>query len=75
MHDAVIGEKIGKPSVGIMTTKFVSAAELMAKVLGADGYPFVVIDHPISSASGEILDAWARQAAHESMDLLIGANR
>ena len=71
----MIGEKIGKPSVGIMTTQFVSAAELMAKVLGADGYPFVVIDHPISSASGETLDAWARQAARESMDLLlIGAN-
>ena len=75
MHDAVIGEKIGKPSVGIMTTKFVSAAELMAKVLGADEYPFVVIDHPISSASGETLDEWARQAARESMNLLIGANR
>ena len=70
----MIGEKIGKPSVGIMTTQFVSAAELMAKVLGADGYPFVVIDHPISSASSETLDAWARQAARESMDLLIGAN-
>ena len=74
MHDAVIGEKIGKPSVGIMTTKFISAAELMAKVLGADGYPFVVIDHPISSATGETLDNWAREAARESMDLLIGAN-
>jgi len=70
----VIGEKIGKPSVGIMTTKFVSAAELMARVLGADGFPFVVIDHPISSASGEALDNWARQAARESMDMLIGAN-
>ena len=70
----MIGEKIGKPSVGIMTTKFISAAELMAKVLGADGYPFVVIDHPISSATGETLDNWAREAARESMDLLIGAN-
>ncbi|MDP7392490.1 MAG: hypothetical protein QGH07_11710 [Alphaproteobacteria bacterium] len=71
----MIGEKIGKPSVGIMTTKFVSAAELMARVLGADGYPFVVIDHPISSASDATIDTWARQAARESMDLLIGANR
>lgn len=71
----MIGEKIGKPSVGIMTTKFVSAAELMARVLGADGFPFVVIDHPISSASRELLDNWARQAARESMDLLIGADR
>lgn len=71
----MIGEKIGKPSIGIMTTKFVSAATLMARVLGADGYPFVVIDHPISSASGETLDGWARAAAAESVDLLIGANR
>jgi len=71
----VIGERIGKPAVSIMTTKFVSAAELMAHVLGADGYPFVVIDHPISSASGETLDDWARTAAGQSVDLLIGANR
>ena len=47
----------------------------MARVLGADGYPFVVIDHPISSASDATIDTWARQAARESMDLLIGANR
>ena len=33
-----------------MTETFVSAAELMARVLGADGYPFAVIEHPISSA-------------------------
>ena len=39
-----------------MTEKFVSAAELMSRVLGADGYPFAVIDHPVSSAtSGELL--------------------
>ena len=58
-----------------MTTMFVSAAELMARVLGADGYPFVTIEHPISSASGDTLGKWARGAAKESMDLLIGANR
>ena len=69
----MIGEKIGKPAVGIMTTQFVSAAKLMARVLGADGYPFVIIDHPISSASEETLDGWARVAARESVDLLIGA--
>ena len=70
----MIGEKIGKPAVSIMTTQFVSAAKLMARVLGSDGYPFVIIEHPISSASGETLDNWAREAAGESVDLLIGAN-
>ena len=34
-----------------MTNKFVSAAALMAKVLGASGYKFAIIDHPVSSAS------------------------
>src|SRR3546814_20360462 len=32
LHDAVAGERLGIPSVGVMTTKFVSAAELMARV-------------------------------------------
>jgi hypothetical protein len=42
-----------------MTTNFVSAAELMAKVLGMPGYAFAIIDHPVSSAS----DAELRQRA------------
>ncbi len=58
------------PSVGIMTTQFVSAAELMAKVLGLPGYPFVVIDHPISSATLDELADRARQAADEVAALL-----
>lgn len=58
------------PSAGIMTTQFVSAAELMAKVLGLPGYPFVVIDHPISSATMEELADRARRAADEVAALL-----
>ena len=38
-----------------MTERFVSAAELMARVLGMPGYPFVVIPHPVSSASDDRL--------------------
>jgi hypothetical protein len=69
----VAGEKHGIPSIGIMTTKFVSAAELMARVLGADGFPFVVIDHPISSATQDALSDRARQAVAASADILVGA--
>ena len=36
--------------MAVMTTRFVSAAELMARVLGFPGYEFAVIAHPISSA-------------------------
>lgn len=71
----MIGERIGKPSIGVMTTKFVSAANLMARILGADGYRYVTIDHPISSADEATLNAWAKQAVAESADILTGANR
>lgn len=55
-----------------MTTKFVSAAELMARVLGAEGYPFVVIDHPISSATREMLSDQARKAVAAGLEILTG---
>lgn len=56
-----------------MTEAFVSAAELMARVLGADGYPFAVIEHPISSADGPTLAAQAQRAAADCARLLTGA--
>lgn len=61
---------MGLPSVGIMTEKFVSAAELMAKVLGADGHRFVTIEHPISSASRTELAERAARCAGEVVALL-----
>ncbi len=45
-----------------MTDKFVSAAELMARVLGAPDHRFVTIEHPISSATSDELDRAARAA-------------
>jgi len=67
----VAGERLNIPSVGVMTTKFVSAAELMARVLGADGYPFAVIEHPISSASDAALAEEARRTVERSVALLV----
>jgi hypothetical protein len=73
LHDSVIGERLGLPSVSVMTTQFVSAAEMMSRVLGAEGFPFVVIDHPISSATNEMLAERARQAASKSAAIITGA--
>jgi hypothetical protein len=42
-----------------MTNRFVSAAELMARVLGMPGYSFAVIPHPVSSAGDDELRAMA----------------
>jgi hypothetical protein len=55
-----MAERLGVPAVGVMTTRFVTAAKLMAKVLGMPDYPFSVIDHPISNAGDAGLEARAR---------------
>ena len=46
-----------------MTERFVSAAELMTRVLGMPGYEFMVIPHPVSSADDGALRRMAEAAA------------
>ena len=57
--------------MGVMTTRFVSAAELMARVLGYPGYSFAVIPHPISSASDDDLRDMAAVAITQMRRLLL----
>ena len=71
MRDAVSSERVGTPALGVMTNRFVSAAELMAKVLGAPDYKFAVIDHPVSSASDTELANKAKQAVELIDELII----
>jgi hypothetical protein len=52
--------------MAVMTTRFVSAAELMARVLGFPGYAFAVIPHPISSAGDVELRAMAVVAMEQA---------
>jgi len=61
---------LGVPAVAVMTTRFVSAAELMSRVLGMPDYRFAVIDHPISSAGDDMLLAMARATIAQAKDLL-----
>jgi hypothetical protein len=52
-----------------MTTRFVSAAELMGRVLGMPGHRFAVIEHPISSASDQDLAVKAQATVAQVKDL------
>ena len=54
-----------------MTTRFVSAAEMMCRVLGMPSYKFVAIGHPISSASQETLAEYARATVEQARHLLL----
>ena len=57
--------------MAVMTTRFVSAAELMARVLGFQGYEFAVIAHPLSSASDAALRDMAAAATVQAGRLLV----
>ena len=54
-----------------MTERFVSAAELMCRATGMPDYKFVVIGHPISSASDDALAQYARTTAERARRLLL----
>ena len=66
-----MAERQGVPAIGVMTTRFASAAELMCRVLGMPDYRFVIIDHPISSASDAQLAAYARATIEQARGLLL----
>jgi len=71
LRDAVAAERLGIPAIGVMTTQFVSAAELMCRVLGMPDYKFGVIEHPISSADDAALAAQARSTIEDAANLLL----
>ena len=53
-----------------MTSNFVSAGELMSRVLGVPDYDFAVIEHPVSSASDSELKARA-EATYAAMQRIV----
>jgi hypothetical protein len=57
--------------MAVMTTRFVTAAEMMARVLGFPSYQFAIIAHPISSATDETLREMAAAAAAQARRLLL----
>ena len=54
-----------------MTERFVSAAEMMSRVLGMPDYRFATIGHPVSSATDNDLKAMARLAIEQGQKLLV----
>ena len=54
-----------------MTDRFVSAADEMRRALGMPEYPFAVIEHPISSASGRELEERVETALDSGLRLIV----
>jgi len=56
-----------------MTTRFIEAGHMIARVLGMPDYNFAIIDHPVSSATDDELRAKAHATAEQAKTLLLNA--
>ena len=72
MHDAISLEKMGVPSAVICTEPFVSSANAMAKMGGIEGFPYVVLPHPLGRLAPDVLRQRAVQAAPAVLRILVG---
>ena len=54
-----------------MTDRFVTAADEMRRALGMPDYPFAVVEHPISSASGRELEQRAEVALEQGLRFVV----
>ena len=57
MHDAIEAERLGIPTVVIITDRFVPTARAVSAVNGLRDYPFSVIPHPIANNDDATLRA------------------
>ena len=64
-------ERHNIPALAVMTEQFVSAAALMARVLGMPDYEFTVIPHPISSVGEAALAEMAATTAAQMQRMLV----
>ena len=70
MHDSIESERLGIPSVAVITDRFVRSAEVVGELNGLPGYPFAVIGHPVAYDDDAALRAKAEVAAREIVPLL-----
>jgi len=61
IRDSVALEKLGIPSVAIITAEFVGETKLTRRALGMPDLEPVVIDHPVSSITHDEIDARVQQ--------------
>lgn len=65
-------EKMGVPSVTIVTEPFSNTAASFAKRRGFAGYRYIVVEHPLSSARPESIRERAEKAVPEVVAIVLG---
>lgn len=71
MHDALTLEDRDIPCALICTDTFVHTADIMAENLGARGYPYAVVEHPIGRLEADRLTDRIEEAVSDCVKLLM----
>ena len=70
MHDAIEFERMGIPSVVIVSSEFEALGRAFATTVGVPDYPFVVVPHPVATLADDELRALAAATVDEVAGLL-----
>jgi len=71
LHDGIEYEKRGIPACVVVTERFISTADLTAKMAGMPGYEYALIPHPLSRASADLLKERADAVLERVIELLV----
>jgi hypothetical protein len=71
LHDGIEYEKRGIPACVVVTERFITTADLTAKMAGIPGYQYALIPHPLSRASAETLKQRADAVLERVVELLV----
>ncbi len=55
VQDGIAVERLGLPTVVVVTTEFLTTARIAATAAGVPDYPFTVVDHPLGSLTRDEL--------------------
>ncbi|MQA83824.1 MAG: hypothetical protein GEV03_04090 [Streptosporangiales bacterium] len=73
MHDAIQVEGHDIPGVAICTEPFSYGAAQLAKMRGAEGFRFAVVEHPLGSLGDDDLWHRAEAALPQVVDIATGS--
>ena len=74
MHDGITLERQGIPAATIITSVFVNTARAYTRLMGVPNFPYLVCQHPITTANADGLQERAKVLTPDVRRLLIEGN-
>jgi hypothetical protein len=71
LHDGISFEQLGKRAVVLCTEPFEVTAKNIARIMGLEDYPFMMVQHPIGSCTTDELKQRAEVAYWQAVGILL----